>query len=348
VLGTIVPFAAWSARLRRLATRANLVGALLCVALVGAWPLLLFHDLGVDQVLATLRDTDLTTRRGGPLFYFTNVPVRMLPWVLLVPALFAWRGGSPEQRRSDAWRLSLCWFLAVFVPLQFSQTKHYRYLLPAYPAVALLLTALVHDERLGGWGRRLRDGVIGLVLALLLCAAVGAPIAAAVAGARSPIGPGLAALFALAVGAWAWLGVAALRRGWALRAFAFALCATSVVYAAEMAALALTYRERDATHVVRAAFVDPIEAGVAARSFGLDDKGEGLALIATRRFVPAAEDADAVAAWLRAEPAQRGVLMTTPEGAALLASDPRLSVSQRHEAELDRDAFVFLELRPSG
>lgn len=71
-------------------------------------------------------------------YYFTSLPVDLLPWSLLVPFAIWW------LLRSDAWRLprvqlALWWAGTFVVFLSFAATKRQVYLLPCYPAFALLL-----------------------------------------------------------------------------------------------------------------------------------------------------------------------------------------------------------------
>lgn len=74
----------------------------------------------------------------------------LLPWTLLLPstALALWRDRRTVDRR-DPRALALVWAVAVFVPFAIASSKRGVYLLPLYPAVALLL---------GWWTQRVWRG----------------------------------------------------------------------------------------------------------------------------------------------------------------------------------------------
>jgi hypothetical protein len=86
------------------------------------------------------------TSHERPFYYFLyQFPADFLPWTLLLPAvvwaarrrIFVADGAdAPTQR---AWRFLLAWFLTAFVFFSLSSGKRGLYLLPAYPAIALLV-----------------------------------------------------------------------------------------------------------------------------------------------------------------------------------------------------------------
>ncbi len=217
-------WAGWTGRLGLLASRASLVGALLLVAVVAPWPALLVGRLGFDETLAVFRQTDLGTRTGGLLLYARNLSVLQLPWTLFFPALLVWLWRLRPWKESDGVRFLLVWFLAIFVALHFSGTKHQRYLMPVTPALSLLLLRLWYAPggglaRPSAWAARL------VTLASAACFAALA-VAGAIAGAglllfdRVPLFAHvlpperwLAGPVALVTSAGAGLALASLRRG---------------------------------------------------------------------------------------------------------------------------------------
>jgi 4-amino-4-deoxy-L-arabinose transferase-like glycosyltransferase len=71
-------------------------------------------------------------------YYFLNIWWDLLPWSLLLPSALLW------VRRAGLWRdrnvqLLLWWFGTFLVFLSVAATKRQLYLLPAYPAIALLM-----------------------------------------------------------------------------------------------------------------------------------------------------------------------------------------------------------------
>lgn len=94
--------------------------------------------------------------------------VGLLPWTLLLPSVAGalWRDRAALQR-GDARLLALLWAAVVLLPYALAASKRGVYLLPLYPAVALLLgwwaDRLVREARTSGW----LSGVIAPLLWLL-------------------------------------------------------------------------------------------------------------------------------------------------------------------------------------
>lgn len=138
----MVPWAAWSGRLRAFLSRGNAVGIALALLLLSAWPFLLVQELGLETVRQELSRTAFTTRTGGLLHYVQSVPVMMIPWSIYLPALVLWLPLGRPWRGSEGLRLALLWFGLLFAVLHFAEAKHQRYLQPALPALSLLLVSL--------------------------------------------------------------------------------------------------------------------------------------------------------------------------------------------------------------
>ncbi|HEX5094115.1 MAG TPA: phospholipid carrier-dependent glycosyltransferase [Burkholderiales bacterium] len=126
----------------------------------------------------------------GPLWYFVPViVVGMLPW-LLSPAAALWQAAKrlPEARFQPA-RFLLVWCAVVFVFFSLSGSKLQSYVLPLFPALALLT------------GRQLAQASRGLLLAQALLAALLGLAAALVSGLApavpAPYRPWLIAAFAV-------------------------------------------------------------------------------------------------------------------------------------------------------
>jgi 4-amino-4-deoxy-L-arabinose transferase-like glycosyltransferase len=147
------------------------------------------------------------TSHARPITYFLlQFPVTFLPWTLLWPVVgwFAWKrvfvpGSDPQRRRR--WRFCLVWVAVSLVFFSLSAGKRGLYLLPVFPAAALLcaetLGALLPPGR--DFPRRLGRWLAGLAVALP-AAALAAAAAGGVAGVRLPASYG-AGLALAAVGA---------------------------------------------------------------------------------------------------------------------------------------------------
>ena len=91
--------------------------------------------------------------RTGPIYYFVPLLlIGIVPWVLQIPGALvqAWQ----ERRRefSSGWLL-VCWFLVIFVFFSMSRSKLPGYIIPIFPALALLIG--YHLDRLLGYSNSL-------------------------------------------------------------------------------------------------------------------------------------------------------------------------------------------------
>jgi len=147
----------WEGRLRQMRRAVPLWGLALSLGPGLAW-------LGASAALAPegfLGETVGTNLLGRffagtsherPFYYYVyQLPMENLPWSLLWPLVagVGWRrifgpGADPERRRS--WRFLLAWVGASFVFFSLSSGKRGLYLLPAFPAAALLLADALISE----------------------------------------------------------------------------------------------------------------------------------------------------------------------------------------------------------
>ena len=183
-LGVLLPgliltcWHAWNREWRRLFLLAPLALVSLVVAL--PWYLFLCERLGTDVVVRELllQNTDRfgAAKRGhgghGYFYYFTNVAPDLGLWVaLIIPAL--WRGFR-EQRSDRSWRLLAVWILAPFIFFTLASTKRNVYMLPIFPAVAVMVAGwLQHpgtpwEQWWSRWSSRMFTGLLGLVGITLL------------------------------------------------------------------------------------------------------------------------------------------------------------------------------------
>lgn len=207
----IIAHLAWEGRLRSLANRwlGLAIAMWLAVAVpwylwVGAetkyaWLRGFFLEHNVGRFTATMEG-----HGGGPWYYIPVLLAGLFPWTFfLLPAggLIA-RGAT--SARPDLTRLLVCWFAIPVVLFSLSSTKLPNYVLPCYPAAALLLAGGLlswarGEVRVGG--RWMASGIAGMAVA-----GVGILVAFLVAGGMlGTIGkfrpfPG--------VERWAWVGLA--------------------------------------------------------------------------------------------------------------------------------------------
>jgi 4-amino-4-deoxy-L-arabinose transferase-like glycosyltransferase len=123
------------------------VGMVLSLALAAPWYLaanarvpgtlnyMVFH-----QAAGHVLGTTIRTRQGFPGYFFVILPVGLLPWSWLLGWLWRrehWqRMPSPQQ---DGWLLLNFWSLFTFTLFNLTHSKLPAYILPIFPALAVLL-----------------------------------------------------------------------------------------------------------------------------------------------------------------------------------------------------------------
>ena len=130
------------------------IGLCLAVAIALPWYLAMmamhgraFVDfaLGHEIVARVVSEESFAPTRG--FFYYWKVwPGDAAPWSVLFVAAAAWalvRWRRLDAQTRQATTFALAWFVAVFVTFSVSRSKVPHYVLPAYPAAALLIGVFV-------------------------------------------------------------------------------------------------------------------------------------------------------------------------------------------------------------
>jgi len=108
-----------------------------------------------------------------PWYYVKQLPVGLLPWSLFLPWTLPWVW--QRRREDEGMRLLLAWTVPAFAFFSICIGKRSVYLLPLYPALAILLARSVQDLMASDrvvWRRR-TAWVWGAMLILLGCAPFG-------------------------------------------------------------------------------------------------------------------------------------------------------------------------------
>ena len=207
----IVPFFAvggyflWQKKLRFFVDPAHLPGIALFVATIGGWLYLAYLKGGEAYLLGLLFQKTASTFfvTGGhrePLFYYLwNFPANFLPWTLFVPSAVIF--GLKVKEKKEIIFL-LLWFALVFVFFSLAQAKRELYILPVYPAAALIVGKFWADVGSKKEGDpRLLSWPLLLMLAILFMTGIAAPFLAPIFAHRYlshalEIGLATAAIFA--------------------------------------------------------------------------------------------------------------------------------------------------------
>jgi 4-amino-4-deoxy-L-arabinose transferase-like glycosyltransferase len=119
--------------------------SIVALAVYLPWFVACAKAIGADSILYELYAQNIARFFSGfrgheqPIYYYlTNFWADLWPWSWLVPFAIWWVFRS-ELRRDRNVQLALWWFAAFLVFLSFAVTKRQLYLMPAYPAIALLL-----------------------------------------------------------------------------------------------------------------------------------------------------------------------------------------------------------------
>jgi 4-amino-4-deoxy-L-arabinose transferase-like glycosyltransferase len=182
-----------------------LAGLVLFFALAAPWFLaanarvpgtlnyMIFH-----QAAGHVLGTTIHTRQGFPGYYFVILPVGLLPWTWLLGWLWRrehWRRMPSVQQ--DGWLLLNFWALFTFTLFNLTHSKLPAYILPIFPALAVLLAWRFFRETEAKEPGLPPNGI------WLLCAVSPLFLPAAFSVA-------LPALFRVPIPAWAWWQVAIL------------------------------------------------------------------------------------------------------------------------------------------
>src|SRR2546422_1339915 len=138
-------------------------------------------------------------------YYLWRFPVGFFPWVLFLPWAVAHAVSSQERERRSAAVFLISWAAAIFLFFSFSTGKRGVYIIPLYPAAAILVARLLarawESDVATAAARRLRAPLFAWAAAALLLAA-GLPFAGRHRSPElTPVAAGLGPAFASRGGA---------------------------------------------------------------------------------------------------------------------------------------------------
>jgi len=139
---------------RRMLFSGLMVGLLLFFALILPWFVAVFqrvpqsaHYMILGQAAGHLLGTTIKNRVGSPFYFFGILAFGLLPWTFLLGWLWRrahWR--SLDDRQKDEWLLLNAWAIFPFVLFSLSHAKLPAYILPIFPALAVLLALRFFSE----------------------------------------------------------------------------------------------------------------------------------------------------------------------------------------------------------
>lgn len=145
----------WKTFPRKKLLLGGLVGGLaLFLVLVLPWFLAVFRRvpeafdyMTVYQAAGSLLGTTIKNRHGNIFYFFGILAVGLLPWTWLLGWLWRrarWNGLDVKSK--DAWMLLNAWAIFTFALFSFSQAKLPAYILPIFPAIAVLAALRFFNE----------------------------------------------------------------------------------------------------------------------------------------------------------------------------------------------------------
>jgi 4-amino-4-deoxy-L-arabinose transferase-like glycosyltransferase len=159
-------------------------GPLICLAVIAAWFVPFWLRVGTQVAVGDFlwhnnfdRYVEAWNVQHPVWYYLWRFPAGFFPWIVFLPWAVAHVFSAEDRDRREAATFLTVWFLAIFLFFSFSTGKRGVYIIPAYPAAALVVGRL-----LATGGRRLRGPILlwfgcagALAIALPVMAAHRAP-----------------------------------------------------------------------------------------------------------------------------------------------------------------------------
>lgn len=154
-----------------------LPGMVLFAGIVLSWYLPAVFQGGEDYLNATLFTHTINRYAEGwaksrPIYYYLyNFPMDFLPWILFLPAAMAYGYSREMVEKRRTFLFLIVWFAFIFIFFSLSKGKRPLYLLPLYPAAALIVgkfwddfISTPMDSLRHGWVSVPLYGLMGLTL----------------------------------------------------------------------------------------------------------------------------------------------------------------------------------------
>ncbi len=135
-LSVIALFLLVKRELRLLIQRDFLSGYFLAAFVLGAWLVPFLSHVGWGKALEVWQETKILTRQEPFYLYGYRIWIDFAPWSIFLPSLlfYFWK---KEKNRDE--KFLILWFFSLFSLLTLYPFRASKYLLPAFPALALLV-----------------------------------------------------------------------------------------------------------------------------------------------------------------------------------------------------------------
>ena len=178
-------------------------------------------SIGKDMLAKVATGKESHGAPPGTYLAISNLTFWPVSIFLILSLAWVWK-----ERKQHAVRFALSWILPTWLVFEFVSTKLPHYVLPAFPALALL-TALALDNRATSWNKLWGKIIAALVPLIAAILGIGAPIALfVIEGALNPAALGLG-LVAVGLGL---LSFSVLTRGRVMASFLLAALVAPVLY----------------------------------------------------------------------------------------------------------------------
>jgi 4-amino-4-deoxy-L-arabinose transferase-like glycosyltransferase len=141
-VGLLLPFSVMTLffltrrQLRLLVRRDFLLGHFVMTLVLGSWLVPFLSHVGWDKALEVWQETKILTRRAPFYLYGYRIWIDFAPWSILLPSLLFYYWGK-EKTRDE--KFLILWFFGLFSLLTLFPNRASKYLLSAFPALALLM-----------------------------------------------------------------------------------------------------------------------------------------------------------------------------------------------------------------
>lgn len=164
-----------------------LMGVSIIGVIIGPWVVLMSQRIGLDTVIKNAFSESVvrySTEEYGhkqPFYFFLPELIKgFLPYSVFFPATFVYLFSKKvERKHGDRWWLS-AWFFTIFVFMSISRCKSARYILPLYPALALMIggmwSRLSENETNNVYLKKWTKCTLAIVLGIILVASIGFPV----------------------------------------------------------------------------------------------------------------------------------------------------------------------------